>query len=466
MQKNRKTNAPRHAPPEDWLHTAVDTIIDYAKQELGAASTLDIIFEKQFLDPLIRWGSGTGKDGNPDFPIKFTKQLIGLFEGDVQAAGAAGCEQDFSNLFRLIRAGCRACFPNESQEGREKRGEEERNKILQGLKQYLTARIQDKAEAKPRSINQRLASLPSKRSDASAAALEPAREAAWDLTTLQAHEGGAPPAQNWIERLNNLYPNEVRIRRVLDEQPEIVLLAPLALSSEAAQIAEKFRKNPKNLEASAVYVSTVWDDNPVVLRARPTDYAAVCALNEMQQRPTMLSGNALLYCLETEELILHRRSKELSRDFPECLHTFGGGYIPPGSHIHHDNLSLVRTAQRETNQECGIAFEISRLPKLLLGEELKIGFVHLALLGVGVSQSALDTAIRLKLANKEEGEINRLKAADLPQKLHDPDWVPAGKVQVLAWLALGARIGTQSVRFGGASGPDIFNGFFGGCPSQ
>lgn len=280
-----------------------------------------------------------------------------------------------------------------------------------------------------------------------------------DLTTPSERDGAAPAARNWLERLNNLYPNEVHVRRVLDDQPEIELLDPLVLSTEATRIADRYRKDAKKRETIAVYVSTIWDDNPVVLRARPTDYAAVCALDEMGQRPPILSGAALLYCRETDELILHRRSKTLSRDYPECLHTYGGAYNPPGSHIQDDHRSLVRTAQRETNEECGIAFEISNLPKLLLGEETKIGFVHLALLGVGIPKSALDAAIRLRLINKKEGDITRLKAADLLHRLHDSDWVPAGKVQVLAWLALGAPIGQHRVRFGEASGQEVFNEF-------
>ena len=58
-----------------------------------------------------------------------------------------------------------------------------------------------------------------------------------------------------------------------------------------------------------------------------------------------------------------------------------------------------------------------------------------------------------------EGRIVRVKAAELPGRLHDNDWVPAGKIQVLAWLALGAPIGRRRVRFGKASGQEVFNEF-------
>ena len=186
----------------------------------------------------------------------------------------------------------------------------------------------------------------------------------------------APPALNWLQALNNIYPSEVRIRRVLDREPVIELVDPLKVSDEAARFAFKYRTILTNNGPVAVYAPpTAWADDPVVLRAHPTDYAAVCALDESGQRPAMLSGSVLLYCRDTEELILHRRSK-VSRDYAGYLHTFGGAYIPPGDHIRdYDHRSLVRAARRETNEECGIGFDLSKLPNLLLGEELKIGFV-------------------------------------------------------------------------------------------
>jgi hypothetical protein len=153
----------------------------------------------------------------------------------------------------------------------------------------------------------------------------------------------------------------------------------------------------------------------------------------------------LLYCRDTVSY-LHRHQK-VSQDYAGYLH-LRWGFVPPGDHLRdYDHRSLVRTAQRETKEKCGIGFDLPRLPNLLLGEELKIGFVFLTVLGVCISKDMLDNAM-----SNPEGRIVRVKAAELPGRLHDHDWVPAGKIQVLAWLALGAPIGRRRVRFGKASG--------------
>jgi hypothetical protein len=80
----------------------------------------------------------------------------------------------------------------------------------------------------------------------------------------------APPAPNWLQALNNIYPSEVRIRRVLDREPVIELVDPLMVSGEAAQFAFKYRMIPRNNGPVAVYAPpTAWADDPVVLAPTP-----------------------------------------------------------------------------------------------------------------------------------------------------------------------------------------------------
>lgn len=263
----------------------------------------------------------------------------------------------------------------------------------------------------------------------------------------------SPPVKHWIERLNNTKTQSVHIYDVLEKEPTIEILGPLIVSKEEAKIASKYRKELKTNDAVAILPEfPIWTDNPVVLRVYTTDYATVCALDKLGKRPTILSANVLPFCLETKELILHRRSNA-SRDYPGYLHTFGGAYMPPVTQARDfDHLSLIRAARRETEEESGISFDIVPLPKLLIGHEPEIGFVHLALLGVGISKKTLETAI-----SNFEGKITKIKADDLPIKLTNEDWVPAGKAQVLGWLALGAPIGHRRIRFRDESGQQVFN---------
>jgi 8-oxo-dGTP pyrophosphatase MutT (NUDIX family) len=261
-----------------------------------------------------------------------------------------------------------------------------------------------------------------------------------------------PPVNYWIERLNATYPNDVQIHGILNEEPTIELLGSLSISKEEAKISIKYRKNLKVNDPVAVLSEIpIWTDRPLVLRTYTTDFATVCALDEMGKRPTMISANALLFCPDTQELILHRRS-EASRDYPGYLHTFGGAYMPPEKQSHDfDHLSLVRTARRETLEESGISFDIGSLPKLLMGYELKIGFAHLALLGVAISKKTLEVAM-----SNYEGKITRIRKDELPLKLISENWVPAGKAQVLGWLALGAPVGRRRIQFNNLSGQQIF----------
>jgi hypothetical protein len=99
-----------------------------------------------------------------------------------------------------------------------------------------------------------------------------------------------------------------------------------------------------------------------------------------------------------------------------------------------------------------MSFDISMPSPMLILEEIEIGFVNLALLGVTVSRRTLETA-----QSNHEGVISRILAAELPRRLTDSDWAVSARAQVLAWLALGAPIGKRRVRFGGESGQDVFN---------
>ena len=261
------------------------------------------------------------------------------------------------------------------------------------------------------------------------------------------------PAPNWMERLNQRFGSDYIIRGLLNQEPILQVENLVELSDEETQWATAFRNELKINDPVAILVPpTNWCDRPVVLRTKGTDYSVVCALDKLGRRPKMLSANALLFCPDTKELLLHRRSST-SRDYAELLHTFGGAYMPPGVHGRdYDHFSLVRTAMRETVEESGMEFDIAQHPQMLLGEENKIGFVNLVLLGVEVSRQTLELA-----CSNHEGSISRLKAEEIPRRIFDDDWAASGKVHVLSWLALGAPVGRRRIRFDGESGQKLFN---------
>ena len=79
----------------------------------------------------------------------------------------------------------------------------------------------------------------------------------------------ARAAEHWLTRLNEyLSPDEVRIRRLLHEEPRIEIIGPLPLSNEAELLAEQHRTRLSQNDAVATFEGTPsWTDNPVHLRA-------------------------------------------------------------------------------------------------------------------------------------------------------------------------------------------------------
>lgn len=262
------------------------------------------------------------------------------------------------------------------------------------------------------------------------------------------------PVQNWIPRLNRFLGGDTEIRRVVESEPRLVNLGPIRLSADQAVQVAKCRGELKINDEVAILVDAMLDDKQVVLYVNNAEYAVVQALDRLDQRPTMVSATALLVCMDTEELILHRRSA-VSRDFPGALHVFGGAYSP-----FYDHNSLVDAAIRETWEEARIAFDRRMISDMVLIHEKKNGFLELALLGIGVARKAVEDA-----SPNPEGAPVRVNFYDLPAKLVESgSGGPITKVPLFAWLALGARAsGEQAteVRFGGRSGQELFESIVG-----
>ncbi len=155
------------------------------------------------------------------------------------------------------------------------------------------------------------------------------------------------PASHWIPRLNIFIGGGVEVCRTIDCEPILVDCGPMLISQEHTALVARRRgeliseKKPSELVGILSEMPHL-GDNPVTLQVWSAEYAAVDVLDKLGSRPTMISGDALVVCTETEELILHRRDSK-SRDYPGALHTFGGSYSP-----HYDRNSLVDTAKRET----------------------------------------------------------------------------------------------------------------------
>jgi len=145
----------------------------------------------------------------------------------------------------------------------------------------------------------------------------------------------SPPAHDWMARLNRRLGDKVEIKRLLELEPLLQISGPFELSAQEAEFAaanrvEYARVRHPNDRVAILAAEPIWQDNPVVIHAWHTDFAAFSAVEALRgSRPTLLSANVLAVCAETDEVVLHRRSFEASKDYPGRLHTFGGAYMPP-----------------------------------------------------------------------------------------------------------------------------------------
>ncbi len=203
-------------------------------------------------------------------------------------------------------------------------------------------------------------------------------------------------------------------------------------------------------EPHALVVSHNYKPNQDIhLQLETLDFASICALREQNHLPAVLSASAILVCSETEELILHQRSKEVATH-PDHLHIFGGAFNPDAdlvSGLPKLGATILRELWEETSQQLHLP---DASPRLLTKEKTS-GFLQFCVLGVPVKASQLQ-----HFQGNWEGDIRRVAFADLPEVLSEPNWVPSGKAHVLSWLALGAAQTAPGQQFSGYTPGQLF----------
>lgn len=261
-----------------------------------------------------------------------------------------------------------------------------------------------------------------------------------------------------LDHLNNLFEGEAEIIRFIAEQPRLAHVAELKLSSNLHSLAVKYREEilpfqKKQNEPHAVLCEEpIWVNEPIHLKFKRTDYASICALRDVGEKPKILSGGALIFCSEKREIYLHQRS-EKTDTFKRRLHIFGGNYIPP-HWVHDDEYSLIRTAKREIVEETSLGLTWSKETPMVMGREIETGFIQFVLLGVDIPTDDTETLLR----KNWEGEVVKLSFDRLEEFLlsDNINWVPSGKLFVLAWLAAGAPNLGPRARFGCRSARNLY----------
>ncbi|MFZ6846258.1 NUDIX domain-containing protein [Undibacterium sp. RuTC16W] len=171
--------------------------------------------------------------------------------------------------------------------------------------------------------------------------------------------------------------------------------------------------------------------NTSCLEVEEINFSGICSLRDQSQQPAILSASALLVCEETQELILHRRSESVVTH-PNHWHVIGGA-MHPQLDLDQGQLNLLKTIQREVQEETELTIELDDIPLLSLVKESSNGFIQCAAIGIGISAKTLDD-----IHDNWEGHTVRVPFTNLATCLREPLWVPSGKAHVLTWLALRA----------------------------
>ncbi len=252
-------------------------------------------------------------------------------------------------------------------------------------------------------------------------------------------------------RRNHVFSREVEVIRFVKEVPElrnvgVIELAPNVREQTEQALREEGRYYVNDSHA-VLSEEPVWEDQPIILRYKSTDYFGICSLSNNNTTPVKtLSSSVVVICSQKRELYLHRRAA-VSRTYPSCLHTMGGACKPD------EDVDLIETAQRELKEEAKLHFQRSGGIPMMMVREPKTGFIQLVLLGVEVTPEEVEFR-----KDSWEGDVVVIGFDSLPNKLLTPldNIVPTGLIHVLAWLGLNAPPLSQEERFGGHKARELY----------
>ncbi len=259
--------------------------------------------------------------------------------------------------------------------------------------------------------------------------------------------------KNLIAELNNYFKNEVEFFSIIEKEPLIK-----NIKIDSFQDLDKSRvlyhrkillQNNRSNDLHAVLVNRpLWSDENFILENRLYDFSQILTLRENNYKPQIISSSTVLFCRETQELILHRRSKDVAT-YPDRLHILGGAYIPTDSGNSRKD-ELFKTVVREIHEESNLHVTQNTTPYIVVTKELSTGFIQFCFLGLEVSKESLKN-----IKSSWEGKVQRVAFKELPTLLKSRDFVPSGKANILTWLKTQAE--DLNLRFDNLSATQLYN---------
>jgi hypothetical protein len=238
----------------------------------------------------------------------------------------------------------------------------------------------------------------------------------------------------------------------LDREPALrgagAFEPPDALREEIEDHRTILRKRGSPNETQALYIGEIdLEVPPETLEFQTIEYAAVRAIRARGKLATIMSVASLPVCAERQTLFMHARAADSDLE-PSRIHTFSGSFVPG------DGGGLTDAALRELEEESGLAIKDVTGAQPCLFHDLVWGPFEFTLLGVPITGAEADL-----IRPTEEGEAVPIAFDDLEWQLIERrnDWASGGRMEVLAWLALGAAPLPPGPHFGGKTAMELFD---------
>jgi len=256
-----------------------------------------------------------------------------------------------------------------------------------------------------------------------------------------------------IEELNDYFKNEVEFFSFIEKEPLIQNLKRDSFQNIDKKRVLTHRKillqNNRPNDLHAVLVNKpLWSDKNFILENKIYDFSQILTLREDNYKPQIISSSAVLFCKETQELILHRRAKDVAT-YPDRLHILGGAYIPTDSGNSKKN-ELFKTVVREIYEESNLHISQTDKPYIVVTKELSTGFIQFCFLGLQVSKESL-----IDIKSSWEGDVQKVAFKELPTLLKSKDFVPSGKANILTWLKTQAE--DLNLKFDNLCATELYN---------
>lgn len=262
------------------------------------------------------------------------------------------------------------------------------------------------------------------------------------------------PHDDWHRALHEACDSHVELAARPKSDPIMVQTGryelPPDLLEDLVHERQSLARLGRDNEAQAVLAEPIdYSVDPLAIRYRTIEYAAVRILRRRRAAPLVLSASAFPVCWERRCLYLQQRSP-LADLGPSLLYGFAGAFQPA---LGAGGGSLVQTALRELEEETGLAAQRDPATPLAMFQDVSTASLELVLLGLSLRPEEAD-----RLSHSAEGDIVAISFDELPERLAQRDrWTMGGRFVVMSWLMLEPRVpGTSAPKFGDQAPHEVF----------